>query len=58
MSRDNPVEAAIYDWFAGFIALRRVVESAQRTQMIWGAAVLLAVLIPLAFNVYGHVFGG
>lgn len=46
---------------SAFPALRREVDSARRTRMTWGIAVVVAVLgitVPLAFDYYGRVFGG
>lgn len=46
---------------SAFPALRREVDSARRTRMTWGVAVLIAVLgiaAPLSFDYYGRVFGG
>ncbi|WP_315551628.1 nuclease-related domain-containing protein [Microbacterium aurum] len=46
---------------SGFAALRREVESAGRTRMVWGVAVLIAILgvsIPLVLDFYGRAVGG
>lgn len=46
---------------SGFDALHRQVVSAKRVRMLWGAAVLIAILgiaVPIAFDFYGRVLGG